>query len=205
MDFSPASILLTIFTGIVAGFASYFGSYSKVKGEVRAATEDLRQTIQNLTETTRAIELEKAQIAASASLASDHRKAVYALAIATQAFVHSMCWLSWDAKIRGTVRAEMTKQYDTEAHRLLPEIFGQLALLRLLDQDLHSRAYPYAWNLASLDVEFGLAIVLAERDEAAGVEKFRSLFTQSTTLQNEIDQLFGGTASFARATIALSR
>ncbi len=134
MEFSAASILLTLFTGAIAGLASYFGSYSKVKAEVRAATEDLRQTIRNLIETTRAVELEKARIAADASLASDQRKTVYALAVATQSLVHSMCWLSWDATTRGTVRVEITKLYDTEAHKLLPEIFGQLALLRLLER-----------------------------------------------------------------------
>jgi hypothetical protein len=49
MTFSLESIVFAIFTGIIAELASYFGSYSKVKAEVRAATEDLRQTIENLT------------------------------------------------------------------------------------------------------------------------------------------------------------
>ena len=44
MDFTAPSILLTLFTGLMAGFGSYFGAYSKVKGEVRAATGRLTST-----------------------------------------------------------------------------------------------------------------------------------------------------------------
>jgi hypothetical protein len=57
-----------------------------------------------------------------------------------QSLVHSMCWFSWDAKSRGTVRPDMSKLYDTEAHKGIPELFGELAVLRLLDKELHARA-----------------------------------------------------------------
>jgi len=193
MEFSAGGIVLSLFTGLVAGLASYFGAYSKVKAEVRAATEDLRQTIMNLTATTRAVELEKAKIAADSSLASDQRKAIYALATATQTLIHSMCWLSWDAKTRDTVRADIAKAYDVEAHKLLPEIFSQLALLKILDEGLHSRAYPYATDLAELDVQFGEAIVVSETDMEAATAKLKRLFAKSNELQFNIDTLFGGT------------
>lgn len=192
MEFSSNSIFLALFTGVIAGLTSYFTSYSKVKAEVRAATEDLRQTIQNLAETTRAVEIEKARVASDAALASDWRKSVYALAVSAQSLAHSMCWLSWDAKSRGTVRPDISKLYDTEAHKLLPEMFGQLAVLRLLDKELHARAYPYASKLTALDARFGKAIVLAETNEAEAVQVFRELHADSYKVQMEIDTLFGG-------------
>lgn len=192
MEFSASSIAFTLFTGLVAGLASYFGAYTKVKAEVRAATEDLKQTIQNLTATTRAVELEKAKIAADSALAADQRKAIYALATAAQTLIHSMCWLSWDAKTRKTVRPEMAKAYDLEAHKLLPEIFSQLALIKILDEVLHSTAYPYATQLALLDVKFGEAIVLSESDIEAATSLLLGLFDQSNELQHDIDTLFGG-------------
>jgi hypothetical protein len=192
MEFSASSILTTIFTGVVAGLAGYFASYAKVKAEVRAATEDLRQTIQNLTATTRAVELEKARIAADASVASDKRKTVYALASATQSLIHSMCWLSWDTKTRLTMNTEMASAYNAEAHRLLPEIFSQLAVLRLLDPDLHERAYRYASKLTALDVLFGEAIIAGENDRQAGVEALTRLYSNSNEVQFEVDKLFGG-------------
>lgn len=192
MQFSPESILLALFTGLITGLASYFGAYVKVKAEVKAATEDLRQTIQNLTETTRAVELEKARIAADTTLAGDKRKTLYAFATATQSLVHSMCWLSWDAKTRGNVRIEIAKQYDEEAHKLLPEIFSQLAVLRLLDKELHSSAYEHASRLTKLDVEFGEAIIAAENNNSEGTKMLGGLHKKSAALQFDIDTLFGG-------------
>ena len=129
-----------------------------------------------------------------------------------------MCWLSWDAKTRGLARPEMMKAYDLEAHKLLPEIFSQLALLRLLDSDLkarayprspdanqqapehpplldadmHTRAYPFATRLAQLDVEFGEAIVLADTDATLGAAALRDLYWKANDLQFAIDELFGG-------------
>ncbi len=86
----------------------------------------------------------------------------------------------------------MAKAYDLEAHKLLPEIFSQLALLKILDEGLHSRAYPYAIQLASLDVQFGEAIVLSDSDVGAATSQLLGLFEKSNELQFDIDPLFGG-------------
>jgi hypothetical protein len=109
-----------------------------------------------------------------------------------QTLTHSMCWLSWDAKTRNTVRQIAAQSYDSEAHKILPEIFSQLALLRLLDPELHSRAYPYASRLGALDVKFGEAIVKADNDVDAAVPLFQTLFVWTNELQYEVDSLFGG-------------
>lgn len=191
MDFTAPSILLTLFTGLMAGFGSYFGAYSKVKGEVRAATEDLRQTIVNLRATTHAVELEKAQIAAQSALASDQRKAVYALAIATQSLVHSMCWLSWDSRARGLVRTDLARMYDVEVHKLMPELFGQLAVIRMLDEPLYCKAHTYVARLVQLDVAFGQAIVAAESDSAAAARTLADLHEISLQLGAEAESVFG--------------
>jgi hypothetical protein len=208
MVFTTESIAFAIFTGLIAGLASYFGAYTKVKAEMRAATEDLKQSIANISATTLAVELARAEVAASSALAADQRKAIYALAIAMQTLIHSMCWLSWDAKARNTVRGDMAKTYDTEAHKLLPEIFSQLALLKILDVDLHSRSYPHAHRLSSLDVEFGEAIVLSETDVSAASLRMCDLFDDTNELQRDIDILFGGTFRLvgpARATRPLGK
>jgi hypothetical protein len=90
MEFSASSIILAIFTGLISGLASYFGAYTKVKAELRAATEDLEQTIQNLVRVTRAAELEKAKIASDSAIALDQRRTLYALVSATQSMTHSI-------------------------------------------------------------------------------------------------------------------
>jgi hypothetical protein len=187
-----------LFTGIVAGLAAYVASYSKMRGELRAATEDLEQTIRNQTATIRATELEKAKVEAVAAMAADQRKAIYALAFACQSLAHSMCWLSWDTANRGRIREELVCMYDAEVHRLLPEIFGQLAVLKLLDPDLHARAYEYASKLAALDVQFALAAIDGEKASRAGVERFKLLAAETRDLQVEIDALFGGELQLTR-------
>ena len=132
-EFTASSILLALLCGIVAGIASYFASYAKVRGELRAATEDMRQSLANLSTATRTVETEKAKVAADALLESERRKTVYALAIATQSLIHSMCRLAWDAGARREVRKTAGELCNAEAHKLLPELFSQLAVLRLVD------------------------------------------------------------------------
>ena len=78
----------------------------------------------NLAETTHTVETAKARVAADALLESDKRKTVYALAIATQSLIHSMCWLAWDASTRHEVRKTAADLYNAEAHKLLPELFS---------------------------------------------------------------------------------
>ena len=197
MDFTASSILFTVFTGLVAGFGSYFGAYAKMKGEVRAATEELRQTLENLRATTRTVELEKARIAADSALESDRRKAIYALATATQSLLHSMCWLSWDAAARNLVRADLAKMYDSEAHKLLPEMFGQLAVLKLLDPPLHEKTSAYVAKLVKLDVRFGEAIVASERDDAGAARALTDLHAASLQLVPEAASVFGFTTKIA--------
>lgn len=198
MEFTATSILMALFTGVVAGISSYFASYGKVKAEVRAATEDLRQTIEILRETTRAAEVEKARIMVEATLASDLRKSVYALASASQSLVHSMCWISWDARARHVVRADLSRMYDAEVHKLMPEIFGQMAVIRLLDSNLHARAYSFVEKLTRLDVDFGNAIVLSETDVAAATERLKELHEFALELGEDAERVFGTEVAIPR-------
>lgn len=50
---------MALFAGVIGALASYFGYYAKSKAELKAATEDLRTSIANQIELTRAIENEK--------------------------------------------------------------------------------------------------------------------------------------------------
>ena len=194
MQFTVSSILLALLSGVVAGVASYFASYAKVRGELRAATEDMRQGLANLAMTTRTVETEKSRIAADALLASDKRKTVYALAIAAQSLIHSMCWLAWDASTRHEVRKTAAELYDTEAHKLLPELFSQLAVLRLVDPELHARAFTQATELVLLDVKFGEAVVLGETDNSGAARRLSTLYDTANELQFRITGLFDGEA-----------
>ena len=152
----------------------------------------MRQSLANLTMSTRTVETEKARVAADALLESDKRKTVYALAIATQSLIHSMCWLAWDASTRRKVRETASELYNAEARALLPEVFSQLAVLRLADPALHAQAFRQATELVLLDASFGAAIVLSETDNPAAARRLSTLYDTANELQFRITGLFDG-------------
>jgi hypothetical protein len=163
MSFTPESILFSLFTAVVAGLGSYFGYYVKARAELRAATEDLKQHVANQAELTRAIESEKLRVATEGAVGAEARQCIYALVAAVQSLLHSMCWLAWDATHRKTVRKALAELYDSEAHKLQPEILARQALLLRLDGPLYARLQHSIKELFLLDVRFGEAIVLSER------------------------------------------
>src|SRR5882724_1287754 len=122
MTFTFDSILLSLFTALVAGLGSYFGFYVKGKAELRAATEDLKEYIANQVALTKAIEGEKLEVATRGAVASETRTCIYSIVAAIQSLAHSMCWLGWDAGQRKTLRKTLAEQDDTEAHKVQPEI-----------------------------------------------------------------------------------
>lgn len=192
MTFTVESILLSLFTALVAGLGSYFGYYVKARAELRAATEDLKQHIVNQAEVTRAVEREKLKIATEGAVGSEARKCIYSLVSAIQSHLHSMCWLAWDATQRNTVRDELAKLYDLDAHRLQPEILAQQALLSRLDNLLYQRTQKCIEKLFDLDVRFGKTIVLSETMMPPAVTALRELLSQSYDLKSEVDSAFNG-------------
>jgi hypothetical protein len=191
MEFTPESILMTIFVGVVGGLTGYLGSYANAKGQVRAATGDLHQTLTNPGKTTHAIEAVKARITADSTLESDLRKAVYELATASHSLVHSMYWLSWSARTRGLTRADLSQQYDVEAHKLIPEILGRMAVIKLIDDSLYEGAFEFVEEMQVLDVRYGDAIVLSETNPSAGTAGLAQLHNEANVLLKKAEIIFG--------------
>jgi len=192
MEFTPESILLSLFTSLVTGVGSYFAVYVKGKAELRAATEGLKRYIANQAELTRAVETEKLKISTEGAIGTEARKCLYSLVAAVQSLLHSMCWLGWDTLQRSTTRAALMELYDAEAHKLQPEILAQQALLMRLDPPLYLRSRECIAELFRLDVGFGEAIVLSETDQHAAVESLTRLYYQALSLKEDVDTAFRG-------------
>jgi len=190
MVFTAESILLSLFTALIAGIGSYFGYYVKARAELKAATEDLKQHIANQAEATRTIECEKLSVATEGTMGAEARQCIYSLVSALQCLLHSMCWIGWDTAFRRTVRADLAKLYDSDAHRLLPEISARQAVLSRLDSQLLLNTDSYIRKLFQHDVCIGEAIVLSETDMPAAVAAMADLFEQSSDLKIEIDNAF---------------
>jgi hypothetical protein len=190
MSFTPESIALSLFTAVVAGLGSYVGFYVKAKAELRAAKEDLKDYISNQIELTSAVENEKLKVAIAGALAVEARQCIYALIAALQSLLHSMCWLAWDATNRKVVRKELAVLYDSEAHKGSPEIMARQTLLFRLDPPLYQRSKQMIDMLWALDVRFGEAIVLSEKDESAAVSLLSGLLHETLALKSQLDDAF---------------
>ena len=103
-----------------------------------------------------------------------------------------MCWLAWDATQQGTVREELAKLYELDAHRLQPEILAQQALLSRLDNLLYLRTQKCIAKLFTLDMRFGETIALSETMMPPAVTAMRELLSQSSDLKSEVDSAFSG-------------
>jgi hypothetical protein len=192
MTFTFESIILSLFTALIAGLGSYFGSYIKGKAELRAATEDLKRFIENQVAITNAVEGEKLEIATRGALAAETRACIYSLVAAVQSLAHSMCWLGWDADIRKMLRKAVADQYDMEAHKIQPEIMAQLARLSRLDIPLYQSVTEPIMKLFDLDAKFAEAIFIAETNQAAALEKLSKLYPESLKMQSELTVAFAG-------------
>jgi hypothetical protein len=190
MQFSPESILLALFTGIGAGIGAYIAAYMKGKGELKAATEGLATFVDNQKALTRAQEDEKLKIATQGALASETRKCVYALVVACQGLIHSMCWLAWHTKEKSDISLNFLQSYDEEAHKLLPEILAQQTVLAHLDHTLYDNSKECVDKIFSLDLGFGNATILARENPEAAVLRLRELYAEAIILSNNLSETF---------------
>ena len=165
------TILFAVFSGVIGVLTGWLGAYLKVKGENLASKEDFEETRRRLAETTSAVEDIKAGTARRTSLDTELREAVRAFTVAVGALVHSICWLTWDCKERRRLDPEMVRRYDDEMHELAPQILGQLAVVAMLNPNIHAKLSPLAEDVFDLDAKVGEAVVLAEKDLEAGLVK----------------------------------
>lgn len=169
--------------GLVAG---WLGAYVKVNGENLATKEDFREALLRVEQNTSVIEDIKASVARRSTLDSELREAVRQFTIAAGGLLHSLCWLTWDCTTRNRLDSEMTSRYDTEAHLLLPQIMAQLAVVAMLDRQVHDKLLPLSQDIYSIDAKVGNAVALTETDLERGLQQLRIYHVEG----NELDAKF---------------
>jgi hypothetical protein len=186
MEFTAPSILFSVFAALIAAFGAGLTSYMTSKAAVRAATEDITKVLEKLREETKVVEATKQEIAIAAALQTDLIRAVYGWMAAAQSLLHSMCWLAWDAKERGTASAALCSSYNMETHKLIPELLAQSATIRLIRMRCYSALEAHLNELFKLDAEFGKTILLAETDARGAAAIFGRLYLRSSDLTYRI-------------------
>jgi hypothetical protein len=180
---SLSTLVVAAGAGAVGLLSGWLGAYLKVKGENLATKEDFQEMLRRVEDNTRAVEAAKASVAREVSLDTELREAVRQFTAAAGALVHSMCWLTWDCTARNRVHVDMVRHYDEEAHRFLPLLLSHLAVVAMLNPDLHDRLSPLADSLFSLDAGIGNAVVKSETDLAGGLEELAQRLVEGTELE----------------------
>lgn len=187
---AAVSLLLAAATGAIGLLTGWAGAYLKVRGEKYATRAEFVETLRQLEETTRRVERIKSEVAAEIStgvaLGRELRDAVRGYAEAVGGLTHSMCWLTWDCKVRERLDPEMVKAYDVEVHRLSPAIVGQLAVVSMLDRRIADKLAPWADEVFSLDADVGNAVVKAEGHLQTGLPLLVKLHADA----NQFEKVF---------------
>jgi hypothetical protein len=94
----------------------------------------------------------------SLALRTSLQDTVRQLTVAMESALHSMTWLAWAARISPEqFTAARVRSYDSEMHRLLPEIAGSLAVVVMLDSKAYAGLKAIADELFALDARIGKA------------------------------------------------
>jgi len=177
------TIVFAALSGVVGLLTGWLGAYLNVKGANLASKQDFQETRRQLAETTSEVEDIKAGIVRRTSLDTELREAVRAYTVSVGALVHSICWLTWDCNARRRLDPEMVRRYDAEMHQLAPQILGQLAVVAMLNPEIHAKLSPLAEEVFELDARVGEAVVLAEKDLEAGLVKLRDRHKNGNDLE----------------------
>jgi hypothetical protein len=100
--------------------------------------------------------------------------------------VHSICWLTWDCVERKRLDPDMVKRYDDDAHRLMPEIIGQLAAIAMLHSGVHARLGPLADEVIGLDAQVGDGVIHGEQDLQTGLSQLRGCHEHGMALERRV-------------------
>jgi len=183
MQVAIVSAVLAAVLGVVLG---WIGAYLKARGESAGQAADFRAALHRLEQNTAAVERIKLDVARQGSVDAELRQAVKQTTTAISALIHSICWLTWDCTARQRLDAEMVRKYDDEAHRLMPDIIGQLAGVAMFQSALHSKLSPLADDIIDLDADVGEAVVLAEKDLAAGLRQLEKCHSRGMALERQV-------------------
>jgi hypothetical protein len=178
-----ALIVPAVIAAVFGAMTGWISAYLRVKAENFATKQEFEDALFRLAENTRTVGEENARIARRAALDSELREAVRQFSVAAGASIHSMAWLMWDCVQRMRMDREMVTAYDQEAHRLFPTIVSQLAVIAMLDRDVHDRLSPFADEIFHVDLGLSNAIVAEEQQPGSQAEAFRASYRAATDLE----------------------
>lgn len=189
------ALLLAAASSTLGMTGGYLAAYLKIKAEHLATKEDFQETLRQVRQNTTTVEEVKAAIETETTLKSELRQAVKEFTVGAGGMLHSICWLTWDCKMRKRLNDEMVRSYDIEAHKLSPQIVSQLAVIAMLNPEVHEKLGPLADRIFRLDAAVGNAVIETERDSASGLKLLTTIHHEASeferSFRNQVIDLFG--------------
>jgi len=122
--------------------------------------------------------------------------AVQQLAIKMSAALHSMCWLTWLARVAPErVTKERLDLYDSELHKTLPEISGYSTTVAALDRGVYKKIQPFVTAVYGLDAFIGKAGLLSGEDHDEMIHKLVRADAAMVALELQLPELLGDVVS----------
>ena len=124
------------------------------------------------------------------AISEDLSEASQNLTIKMAASLHSMCWLTWLARY-GPNRVDQDRidLYDEEQHKILPEIFGYLSTVAIIDADIYEKLKPLAYKIFALDAYIGEACLLLESDPDRMIRELANAYEAMVTLEVQLPKI----------------
>ena len=77
----------------------------------------------------------------------------------------------------------MVAAYDQEVHRLSPTIVAQLAVIAMLDREVHEKLSPFADEIFGVDLGLSNAIVAEEQIPGSHEDALKTWYAAATDLE----------------------
>jgi hypothetical protein len=105
-----------------------------------------------------------------------------------------LLWLGLflEEALHGRLDKDLVASYDKKANKLSPDILGSLAVVALLNQEIHQKLTGQANNVFALDVRIGDAVVAAEKEQTGWFQALQACHSDAQLLEEEFRACVAG-------------
>jgi len=130
------------------------------------------------------LEKRKAKYTRLETLEKELGTAVQQFSINVSSALHSMCWLTWAAKMGADyVSQERIDKYDDELHATLPKIMGYLSTIAALDVSLFVGLQEQSSKIIGLDARIGEACLLHRTNPNVAAERLANFYSEAVSFE----------------------
>ena len=139
----------------------------------------------------RRIDLEKTklQFGQEAALKAEARKSMQDCITLLASAAHTMCWLTWFAKMSSArITEERVKEYDDDIHSILPQLIGQTVNVGTYSNEIGKKAAIILADIEDLDARIGEAAVKFLDGDNSSIDKLKKHHQEAMNLLDTLEK-----------------